>query len=67
MNIAKQCRKQRNIADKIFMDFKYTKPGSQEQINALQTFHLLIGVWADSCIRSDEKTSLGEIAFERSI
>ena len=49
------------------MDFKYTKPGSQEQFNALQAFHLLIGAWADSCIRSDEKTSLGEIAFERSI
>ena len=67
MNIAKQCREQRNIADKIFMDFKYTKPGSQEQLNALQAFHLLIGSWADSCIRSDKKTSLGEIAFEHSI
>ena len=67
MNIAKQCREQRNIADKIFMDFKYTKPGSQEQVDALLSFHFLIGAWADSCIRSDEKTSLGEIAFERSI
>ena len=63
MNIAKQCRKQRNIADKIFMDFKYTKPGSQEQINALQAFHLLIGAWADSCIVSDEKTIFGRDSF----
>ena len=67
MNIAKQCREQRNIADKIFMDFKYTTPGSQEQLNALQAFHLLIGAWADSCIRSNKRTNLGEIAFERSI
>ena len=67
MNIAKQCREQRNIADKIFMDFKYTTPGSQEQLNALQAFHLLIGAWADSGIRSDDRTNLGEIAFERSI
>ena len=66
-SIENLCKCQQNIADRIFMDFKYTKPGSQEQFNALQAFHLLIGAWADSCIRSDEKTSLGEIAFERSI
>ena len=63
MNIAKQCREQRNIADKIFMDFKYTKPGSQEQFNALRAFHFLIAAWADSFIRAEERISLKEIAF----
>ena len=66
MNIAKQCREQRNIADKIFMDFKYTNPGSQEQVDALLTFHLLIGAWADSCITSNEHASLVKMAFEPS-
>lgn len=67
MNIEIQCREQRNIADKIFMDFKYTKPGSQEQFNSLQAFHLLIGAWAVLCIRSDENIGLAKIAFEPSI
>ena len=67
MNIAKQCREQRNIADKIFMDFKYTNPGSQEQVDALLTFHLLIGAWADSCITSNEHAGLVKMAFEPSI
>ena len=27
------------------MDFKYTSPGSDEQIQALNTFHALISLW----------------------
>ncbi len=31
----------------MFMDFKYTSPGSQEQLQALATLSFLIGMWAD--------------------
>ena len=31
----------------MFMDFKYTRAGSQEQIQALKTLSFLIGMWAD--------------------
>ena len=31
----------------MFMDFKYTRAGSQEQLQALKTLILLIGMWAD--------------------
>ena len=46
MSIEKLCREQRNSADRLFMDFKYTDPGSDEQIQALNTFHSLISLWA---------------------
>tara|TARA_B100002051_G_scaffold214322_1_gene206336 strand:+ start:464 stop:613 length:150 start_codon:yes stop_codon:yes gene_type:complete len=31
----------------MFMDFKYTRPGSKEQLQALATLSFLIGMWAD--------------------
>ena len=31
----------------MFMDFKYTRPGSKEQLRALGTLSFLIGMWAD--------------------
>ena len=31
----------------MFMDFKYTRPGSKEQLQALSTLSFLIGMWAD--------------------
>ena len=46
MRIDKLCREQRNSADRLFMDFKYTRPGSDEQIKALSTFQHLISCWA---------------------
>ena len=46
MSIDKLCRDQRNSADRLFMDFKYTSPGSNEQIKALSTFQHLISCWA---------------------
>ena len=67
MNIQKQCREQRNTADKIFMDFKYTRPGSQEQLDALLAFHLLIVAWADSFTSSDKNRSSVKMALEPSI
>lgn len=46
MSIERLCREQRNSADRLFMDFKYTDPGSDEQIQALNMFHSLISLWA---------------------
>lgn len=46
MTIDKLCKKQQVFADKLFMDFKYTKPGSVEQHRALEIFHALISAWS---------------------
>ena len=46
ISIEKRCKFQQNIADKIFMDFKYTHSGSIEQINALYKFNISIAMWA---------------------
>ena len=47
MSIDARCREQQPVADRIFMDFKYTRPGSKEQLQALSTLSFLIGMWAD--------------------
>ena len=47
MSIDARCREQRSVADRMFMDFKYTRPGSKEQLHALSTLSFLIGMWAD--------------------
>ena len=47
MSIDARCREQRSVADRMFMDFKYTRPGSKEQLQALSTLSFLIGMWAD--------------------
>lgn len=47
MSIDQRCREQRNIADAMFMDFKYTKPGSAEQVCALNTLSFLLSMWND--------------------
>ena len=46
ISIEKRCKCQQSIADKIFMDFKYTHPGSTEQINALSTFNISVAMWS---------------------
>ena len=58
MTIDQCCRRQQSIADRIFMDFKYTKAGSDEQLRALETLHSLISIWAtyiinDECLHSE--------------
>ena len=53
MTIDQRCKSQQVIADRIFMDFKYTKAGSDEQLRALETLHSLISIWA-TCIINDE-------------
>ena len=47
MSIDARCQEQRSAADRMFMDFKYTRPGSKEQLQALTTLSFLIGMWAD--------------------
>ena len=47
MSIDARCQEQRSAADQMFMDFKYTRPGSKEQVQALATLSFLIGMWAD--------------------
>mgnify|MGYP001172250113 FL=1 len=47
MSIDARCQEQQSAADRMFMDFKYTSPGSKEQLQALTTLSFLIGMWAD--------------------
>ena len=47
MTIDSRCQEQQNIADKMFMDFKYTAPGSDDQVKALKTLSFLISMWGD--------------------
>ena len=47
MTIDNRCREQRDIADTMFMDFKYTRPGSNEQLRALTTLSFLLSMWND--------------------
>ena len=53
MTIDQCCRRQQTIADRIFMDFKYTKAGSDEQLRALETLHSLISIWATYIINDE--------------
>ena len=46
-SIDDRCQEQRSAADSMFMDFKYTRPGSQERVQALATLSFLIGMWAN--------------------
>ena len=46
MTIDQRCKSQQTTADRIFMDFKYTKPGSTEQLKALESLHKLVCQWA---------------------
>ena len=47
MSIDARCKEQRPVADRMFMDFKYTRAGSKEQLQALNMLSFLIGIWAD--------------------
>ena len=47
MSIDARCQEQRSAANRMCMAFKYTRPGSQEQLQALVTLSFLIGMWAD--------------------
>ena len=47
MSIDNRCKEQVRVSSQMFMDFKYTSPGSEEQVRALKTFSFLVGMWAD--------------------
>ena len=47
MSIDARCKEQQPVADRMFMDFKYTRAGSKEHLQALNTLSFLIGMWAD--------------------
>ena len=47
----------------MFMDFKYTHPGSKEQIKALATLSFLIGTWADF-LTAEEKRMAQVLVLE---
>ena len=47
MSIDSRCKEQLRVSYQMFMDFKYTSPGSEEQVRALKTLSFLVGMWAD--------------------
>ena len=57
MSIDTRCREQQSVADQIFMDFKYTRPGSQEQVRALSTLSFLVGMWSDFLANEERRMS----------
>ena len=64
MTIDQCCKGQQAIADRIFMDFKYTEAGSDEQLRSLEILHALISRWAtviinDECVHNEEFTLQG--------
>ena len=63
MSIDTRCKEQQSAADRMFMDFKYTRPGSKEQLQALATLSFLIGMWADF-LTAKEKRMDQAIALE---
>ena len=63
MSIDARCQEQQSAADRMFMDFKYTRPGSKEQLQALATLSFLIGMWADF-LTAEEKRMDQAIALE---
>ena len=63
MSIDARCQEQRSAADRMFMDFKYTRPGSKEQVQALATMSFLIGMWADF-LTAEEKRMDQVMALE---
>ena len=63
MSIDARCKEQQQTADRMFMDFKYTAPGSKEQGRALTTLSFLVGMWADF-LTAEEKRMASALALE---
>jgi len=66
MSIDNRCREQQRVADQMFMDFKYTSPGSKEQVRALNTLSFLVGMWADF-LAQEEKRMSSALTLEASV
>ena len=65
MSIDSRCKEQLRVSDQMFMDFKYTKPGSKEQVRALSTLSFLVGMWSDFLV-NEEKRMSSALALEAS-
>ena len=63
MSIDARCREQLSVADRMFMDSTYTRPGSKEQLQALSTLSFLIGMWVDF-LTAEEKRMDQVLALE---
>ena len=63
MSIDARCQEQRSAADRMFKDFKYTRPGSKEQVQALAARCRLGGMWADF-LTAEEKRMDQVMALE---
>ena len=66
MSIDARCKEQQQTADRMFMDFKYTAPGSKEQVRALTTLSFLVGMWADF-LTAEEKRMASALALETNL
>ena len=66
MSIHRRCKKLQCVADQMFMDFKYTSPGSREQLRALKTFNDQVLLWADF-LAQEEKRMSSTLAVESSV
>ena len=63
MSIDARCQEQQSAADRMFMDFKYTRSGSKEQLQAFTTLSFLIGMWTDF-LSAEERRMDQVLAFE---
>ena len=66
MTIDQRCKSQQITADRIFMDFKYTKPGSTEQLRALKTLNTLVCQWV-MFFHGDESYVKGKVSLKESV
>ena len=62
MSIDSRCKEQLRVSSQMFMDFKYTSPGSEEQVRALKSLSFLVGMWADF-LTSEERRMTAALAL----
>ena len=60
-----RCREQQKVADRMFMDFKYTPAGSPEQVRAINTLGFLMSMWADFFLNAEVKRMDSALALGR--
>ena len=65
MSIDARCREQQKVADRMFMDFKYTPAGSPEQIRAIGTLTFLVSMWADFFLNSEVRRMDAALTLSR--
>ena len=65
MSIDARCREQQKAADRMFMDFKYTPPGSPEQVRAIGTLTTLMSMWADFILNAEVQRMDSALALNR--